>query len=302
MLPLAVALVVLIAPGARAVTLEPFASGPAYQYRGHSNGAYVSWAQNSAARPNRWNAYAIPAAGGTRIRLNAGGTKGVAGGFDPASNTVIYQQFTSRGSDLYLYDLDSSVRTSVGGVNTARWEWNPEISDRSVLFGRWVFRANEQRIMIYDRVGDQSTQLDAVDVDRGSVFPGQVGERYATWTRCNRRTCFALFYDADTGLTTRIPSVEGRPQYAPVIDEATEQAYFVRSRDMRCGRGIRILRAPLSSLATATVVVALPRGIDTEWDMSLAPNPVAGTDLWFGRYRCRARDGDVYVARDIGSG
>jgi hypothetical protein len=228
--------------------------------------------------------------------------RGVAGGFDPGSNTVVYQQFTSGGSDLYLFDLDTGTRTSLGGVvSTARWEWNPEISDTFILFGRWIARRNEQRILLYNRTDDSITQLDVADVDRSVVaFPGSVGERYATWTRCNKRTCLALYYDSQTGIASRIPSVDGRPQYAPAIDEATEQVYFVRS-GFRCGRQVRVLRAPLAALGTTTVLFSLPRGIATEVEMSLAPNPVAGTDLWFGRYRCRANDGDVYVARDIGS-
>jgi hypothetical protein len=52
---------------------------------------------------------------------------------------------------------------------------------------------------------------------------GSVGDRYATWTRCTRDTCAAFVHDAQNGRTRKIPTKNGRPQYAAVVDETNGQ-------------------------------------------------------------------------------
>lgn len=129
---------------------------------------------------------------------------------------------------------------------------------------------------------------------------GAVGERYATYTFCNRNNCIAYIYDWETETTTRIPSVNDKPQYAPVVDEANSSVYFSRARNMTCGPDVGIWRLPIDLEGEPTLIVDLPDGIDTGWWNSLAVDGVGGqTDLYFQRWSCAARTGDIYVARGV---
>jgi hypothetical protein len=129
-----------------------------------------------------------------------------------------------------------------------------------------------------------------------------VGDRYLAYTHCNKRNCFSDLYDLATNKRRRIPTVNRRPQYAPVVDEVNSTVYFTRSGS-RCGRGVNILRLPLSLSGTATKIVGLPRGIDTGWDASLTENASTGKmDLFIERWNCKKRDADVYVARGVDDG
>jgi hypothetical protein len=92
-----------------------------------------------------------------------------------------------------------------------------------------------------------------------------------------------------------VPPVDRKVQYAPAIDETTGQMYYVRS-GFSCGQDVRIFRAPLTDLASKTLLTALPDGVDTDWTQYLVPSLTTKgqMDLWFGRYRCRANDTDIY--------
>ena len=99
----------------------------------------------------------------------------------------------------------------------------------------------------------------------------------------------------------RSSSVNGRPQYAPVVDETDSQVYFVRS-GFRCGQQVGVWRLPINLVGEPTLIVDLPDGIDTGWMNSLTANGVTGQmDLYIERWVCSARTGDIYVARGVDS-
>ena len=247
-------------------------------------------------------AYAAPLGDpDSRTRLNATGTRGYTGGFDPGTETVIYQQASGDRSNIFLYDLDTSTRTNLSPtVNTERWEYAPRISTAFVLFGRVRIGAPEAKLLLWDRAGDSLTVLDSATAGEESIHAGVVGERYATWTRCTRRTCLAMYYDSATDETKRVPPVDRKPQYAPAIDEATGQIYYVRSGH-GCGVDVRIFRALLADPASKTLLTTLPDGVDTDWTQWVVPDlsTKGQLDLWFGRLRCRASDTDVYALRAV---
>jgi hypothetical protein len=297
-IPLAIAVTVLLAGSAMA-TIAPteVIGGRAQQYLGFANTTWVAWTAqpNSTYAQTIPTAFARPLAGGTTVRLNAINTDGFTGGFDPGTNTVIYQQVdlsaTTNRSDLYFYDLDTDARTPIVEVNSARWEWGPRISASYILFGL-DYRKNGQwrsSVELYDRAAMTTSRLGSWRTSRYAVGTGSVGDTYATWTVCSA-TCLAYVYDADTATASVIPSPNGRPQYAPVVDETSARVYFVRSATMSCGRRVRILRLPLADLSAApTEIRALPDGIDVD-GMSSA----GGFDLLFSRVVCRTSDEDVY--------
>ncbi len=254
------------------------------------------------------NAFAKPIAGGTAIQLNAANTQGFTGGLDPGTNTVIYQQVDlsarTNPSGLYFYDLDTQMRTPVPGVNTKRWEWGPRISAGYILFdvdyrknGKW-----RTAVELHDRSTGVTIDLATWAISRYYVPTGAVGERYATWTRCSS-TCSVYVYDIATKTTMVIPTKDGRPQYAPVVDETNGRVYFVRSgKGGGCGRHVVVLRLPVVDLSAApTRIVAMPDGVDIDDSMSLASRVGSGIDPLFSRIVCNTANIDVHELPDVGS-
>jgi hypothetical protein len=122
-------------------------------------------------------------------------------------------------------------------------------------------------------------------------------------TVCGPFTCSAWWYDTqETGPRPRkLPTVDGRPQYAPVIDEVGGYVYFVRS-GQACGTSVGVWRRawPLDPDGAAERLMRLPSGIDTGWTMSLDRDVAhQRVDLWFSRYRCASQQGDVVELRDV---
>jgi len=273
--------------------------GPEYQLYANSNGTYLGWTQNSTGRPRAFHAYVSIDSGQTKNRINPPGTQGWFGDIDNDSNEAVYQQTDGAVSDLYVVPdvSDPSVQTGLAVPNTTKWEWQPRLSDEYVMFAREYPRLDANRLFLYDRDTQGLTLLRELSF-RHSLFAGDVGSLYATWTTC-RRTCAAWIYTIDTQELTRIPTVNGKHQYAPVVDEVHGTAYWVRSGDT-CGQNVGIWTAPLDSLSTPTRIGALPRGIDTEWKASLEYDTVNGRiDFIFPRYNCRRGDANIYELQGV---
>lgn len=271
---------------------------------GYSNTQYLAWTQNSTGRPRHYDAYAQLLTGGPTTRLNDAGTEGYPGGFDPGTDTVIYQQ-AARSSQLFFFNLDTQERTPVPGVNTRWWEWGPQISTDFILFDRDSKRNGiwYSSMLLYNR-STQTTRKLATWVDERVYTPtGGVGGSYASWTVCNRSTCRAFVYDIAARTIRRLPTADRRYGYAPVVDEVNGHVYFVES-GKRCGSNVAIWRLPVGDFsAVPTKIVDLPDGIDTGWVSTLAPNAtVEGSqDVFFERWICGQGEGDIYVARDATS-
>jgi hypothetical protein len=277
--------------------------GPEDQLHPSVDDTYLIWTQNSEARPNVDHAYGKVLGEDGRFRLDATGRRGAAGGIDPQSGRAIYQQMSDDDSDLYWFDLDARDRTRVvaDGVNTDRWERDPRVSAAYLFFARDA--GSTTSLFLFDRADDSLTKIDGYDIATFYVAPGAVGDRYATWTVCGPLTCSVWWYDTQESepRPRKLPTVDGRPQYAPVIDEVGGTIYFVRSRQ-GCGESVRVWRRawPLDPDVDARRLVALPEGIDTNWTMSLDRDAAhQRVDLWFARYRCAGRQGDIVELRDV---
>jgi hypothetical protein len=255
----------LTTPAVPTAALEgPFEmfSGPQDQLLPFLNDTYLTWTQSSVAAPDRFHAYGkIRGTAGT-FRLNPTGTRGYTGGIDPGQDRAIYQQIRSGSSDLFWFNLETRRRQRLSDVvNSARWEGDPRISDRFVLFAR--------------------------DRTKATVW---------LW---ERGTCAAWIHDTALGTTKRIPAPDGRARYAPVVDELQGRVYFVRS-GQACGADVRIMRVPVGNLgATPVGLFAFPAGIDVGFTLSLA-RPAGQVDLWFSRFRSGPQQGDLYRLRDVG--
>jgi hypothetical protein len=276
-------------------------AGPEDQRLPTAGDAYLIWTQNSVAHPGRDHAYGRALGTTDRFRLNPKGTQGFAGGIDPGTDTAIYQQVEGERSDLVRIHLESRVRRRVGApLNTDAWERDPRISDAFVFFARDA--GGVTSLFLFDRVSKDLDKVAGIDATRFFVTPGAVGDRYATWSVCGPFSCTAWIHDATTDANRKIPTVEGRAQYAPVVDEAGAAVYFVRAA-RGCGNAVGIWRRPVDLSTGAVRILALPAGVDAGYAMSLDRDEAHGRlDLWFSRYLCGARQGDLYELREVDVG
>jgi hypothetical protein len=304
--PLALVMAIGLAGSALAdATLQKVLGGAHEQMQPYADDAYLTWTSN-AARARHYDVFA-EAVGTTNVfRVNARGTQGFGGNLlveGTAVHTVIYQQIDNGRSDLYFFDLDSRQRTKVPGVNSGRWEWAPHASDAYVLFDRDAPRNGVwyTTLYLYNRSAQTMRKLGRWKDSNTYVPTGSVGDAWASWTVCTRRTCRVFLYDIANKAVHVVPTANGRPQYSSTVDEGNGTIYFVRSGD-RCGAGVTIYRLPVGNLSSdPTRIARMPKGIDAGYDMSLAPGAVTGTDLLFERWNCAKGQGDIYAARDVTS-
>ena len=280
----AVVIVMLFAQTAFALVLAPSEvyDPPANQWLPFRNTNYLLYSSNSTSAPKHFNAYARDLVGGTNRRLNLGGTQGGPGGFDPGTNVAIFQEWGPNGSDAVLYDLDTDLRLPVPrSLRSAAWEWDPRISTAYISFFREV-KVNGiwyTAVVLYDRTTHALTKV-ARYKSSTYMANGTLGETYATWSVCTRVTCSVWVYDATLDTLTSVPAVNGRPQYAPAVDEVTGTLFFVRS-GFGCGLAVTFLRVPVATpLAAPTKVGVLPGGIDVD------TASVSNGDLVFSRVVC----------------
>lgn len=290
---LTVALIGATMPSAQATLIAPVKvlSFDGDQWDPYGNSTYLAFTSTSSAKPGHPDAIAYDRVALTSKKLNGARTNGYVGGIDPGTNDVIYQQAKKSLSDIYLYDLDTSTRTLVPGINTPDWEWDPRISTPFISFLRYAYAGGHwvMRVYLYTRGTGVLKKIANYRWSSTSyVQNGVVGSRYATWTSCTKITCTAYLYDTTTKSLQAVPTVKKHPQYAPVVDETNGYVYYVRS-GFGCGVKVAIWRLPVASLGSVpTKIAALPSGVDADGVASFAPNPDTGAqDLLFSRIGCK---------------
>ena len=301
---LALSLVCLMASTAVAlVDPEPVITSARDTWDPHAN---ETWLAFTSARDfdasNQYTAQAWNFGTGQTVNVNASGTDGWVGSFDPGTNTLLYQQADGRRSDLYVFNLDTASRGRVTDVNSKLWEWDPLMSSTFISFfrnrnvnGRW-----RTSMYLYRRATGALRELWTVDRARvRGTFNESLGERYVGYTLC-RRTCQAYVYDATERDTRRVPS-DGKSQWSPLVDETNGTVYVTRSGD-RCGVNANVYRFPLALDGAPEKIIDFPDGISPNWS-SLSTDPETGqVDLWMDRWICGTRDvhgADIYVARGV---
>ena len=85
-------------------------------------------------------------------------------------------------------------------------------------------------VYLFTRSGGPAKRIAAFPATR-FLTNGSVGDTYATWTVCSNVTCSAYVYNATAKTLKKIPTVNNRPQYAPVVDESR------RGTSTSCARG-----------------------------------------------------------------
>ena len=198
-------------------------------------GTYLSWNQNSAAKPNHPNAFLRN--GATTIQLNPAHTFGYAGGID--GSTVVFQQVSLKSqSDIRFYDAVTKVRSAPpAGVNTPAWEWSPSVSGNWLLFGR-ESKTTASQVILRNRTSKTSYKLATENTQTTFVSPGQVNGNWAVWSECFSDHCSVYLRDIAGKVTTKLANTlpPARDEYAPSV--STDGTVYVHARrpQVRTGR------------------------------------------------------------------
>jgi hypothetical protein len=299
---LGLALALAMATGALAGTVsETFVEGGGgNQFAGDGNTTYLTWSSNTTAHPQHYDALFRLLAGGSSSKMNAAGTQGFAGDINGITNEAVYQQTDGSSSDLYLYNLATETRAAApDAVNSILWEWAPSVSDGYILYGRNKFtrKSSPWKVMLYDRNADTNIVLDTVTRACACIYPGQVSDDYATWTRCSKSTCQAWYYDIAGETTAKIPNPNDKLQYFPAVSAATGDLYFVQSA-FGCGLHTKIMEWNPVAGGAANLVSTQPRGYDVYAGPKVFDD---GThqDVYVDRQVCSGKYyADIYVIND----
>lgn len=193
------------------------------------------------------NVHAKPL-GGTRFRVNPSGVFGAMGGID--GTMLVYQEYVrdpQPASDLTFYDLATGTYSDPPpAVNTPNWEHSPDLSGDKLLLGRELSN-EDQLIVLFDLVTEQSTTLARVSPGNRFIHAGQVNGNFVTWSRVvwrgdRLRACDVFLYDIAAGTNTRVPNASEKCQYAPSVDPSGT-VYFARS-GFACGANAVIMKYP----------------------------------------------------------
>ncbi len=254
---------------------------------------YLTFSQNSTAKPGSYNEFVLPD-GGSQFKVNPAGTVGYGGGID--GTTLAYQQVSKRtaNSDIQLYDVSTKTPGVLPpGVNTRFWEWHPTISGDWLLFNRNNINMakNEwQKVILFNTSTLQKITLASVKSRKPYLSGDQVNGNYATWTECTR-TCNVFEYNILSMTPTKIPRMTGTAQfYGGVTSDGT--VYFDRAFGT-CGSGVQIVRQPLASAATP--IATMSSGHAVRQEIFAVTNPDTSVSLYYSRYKCKSPYwGDIY--------
>jgi hypothetical protein len=260
------------------------------------------WSSNTTAHPNHFDAFAQRKSGGAIKKVNARRTIGYMGAFDGDTSTIFYQQVKGYSSDIYTDDfLEPGTRSPVSAINTTRWEYQPSVSPGYILFGRNDFHnpSSPWKILLYDRKDGDITVLDQATYKCRCVFPGQVTDRYATWTRCSRSGCAVKYYDITHKTTSLVANPHGKLQYVPSVSAATGDIYFAAG-GFGCGKHVGLFRWNPAEGGDPDRVATLPAGRDVYWS-TFTLDGAGGThqDVYFDRTVCGGHYyADIYELND----
>ncbi len=298
---LAVALIA--APALAVITPTLVQGGPGDQIRGSANSGWVMWSTNTnTTNLDHYDTFARDTVGGAAFKVNAAGTAGLSGGLNGNTAKAIYQQTDGTASELFLYDLSTKVRSNPPtGINTKLWEWSPTMSPGYILFGRNSFRtlSSPWKVMLYNRTSGQSKILASVQNRCECIFPGQVTDQYATWTKCTASLCQSWYYRIATGVTAKIPNPQDKQTYYPAVASTSGNMYFARS-NTGCGASTKIYRWNPATPGTTVLVTSLASGYDLSTS-SLANRGADGhDDVDIAQLVCSGQfNADIY---EIGDG
>ena len=259
-----------------------------------ANSTTLGYSANSSRHPRHFDAFVEAfLSKGARTKVNARHTVGYMGHMNGDSGELIYQQIKS-SSDVLLYDIGTDTRSQApNAVNTDLWEWSPSISPGHILFGRNSFRqpTSPWKVVLYDRVTHGTKVLASSTFRRQGIWPGQVTDQYATWTKCTD-VCNVWYYDIAAEDIGKVPNPDELVQYWGGVSADTGQIYYASS-GIGCG-GPALMRWDPAGKGDPVVVTTLSSDYDLGDTMYVFADG-SNDDLFFTRARCtRAAPQDIY--------
>ena len=270
---------VVAATDARAATPELLLGrNKVGEYQPVRGDTYLAWQQNTRQHPSHYDVFARPMAGGDKFRVNARKTQGANGSID--GDTLVYQQFNGKRSDLKFFDLGTRTRTSPpAGVNTDQWEYWPSFSGDWLLFAR-LYGNGARRIFLFDLSTGDSRRLDGVRGAGSDLAPGQVSGDWAVWSKCRQGGCDVIRYHIPDGTREMIPN-NGTRQHAPSV--GPDGTVFFARGNAPCGGSVKLIRRPLQG--NETVLWRISSGDDIGTTRTFVdPNGV--TTVLFDQFDC----------------
>lgn len=253
---------------------------------------YLAWTQGPRGHQLRVHAY-LQRGSEPMIRLD-NGTRGYAGGIDLPR--VAYQEVRNRASDIYVYDVETGIRSPLPGVNTSRWEYLPSISGDWVLFGRDDNLRPREQIVARNIATGAELVLSSIRVtDTTDTRPGQVNGTWATWWRCFAQHCAVFKRNLAGGSTVRLPVGRRHALYASAVT-SDGTVYAARSPAGVCG-GVSIRRFGIGDPPAGHVVARLPAHVDTS-SIFARENGDGTVELVYEQAPCGTRRFDVYSLHD----
>jgi len=267
-----------------------------------SGTALLAWSQDSRAHPNHFNAY-FKRGSHKRVKLNTKG-RGYLGGID--SPLVIYQQVRNNESNLRLFNYETGARSRPPqGVNTADWEWSPDISGDWLTFGRADDESNDKWVLLESRSQLVQLELEKTSLRKEYLYSGQVEGNFVVWTYCGLE-CDVRKYEIPSDHIptqgeivpeTLVKAATATNQYAAAVT-STGTVYLVRSGD-GCGVKPRIVRFGASDPPEGTVIASIPKGKDVQANGGYVRERSDGAvEYFFDRFDCDSRKLDIYKVRD----
>ena len=265
-----------------------------------ANTTTLGYSANSSAHPGHYNAFVQPIKGAPS-KVNARKTAAYMGHMSGDSGQLIYQQVKRSSSDVLLYDVDTGTRQQPpNAVNTDLWEWSPSLSPGFILFGRNSFRdaSSPWKVVLFDRGTHQTKVLDSASFRCGCIWPGQVSDEYATWTKCSRNACNVWYYDIVGDSTQKVPNPNTRIQYYGGVSEDSGMIYYASSDpNSGCGQDTALMRwDPVLGGAPVFVTSITDKGVG---DSMYVFADGAHDDVYLTLGRCtNAFPEDVYKVED----
>jgi hypothetical protein len=292
---------------ARAATPEVVLNDPAVDEGTSSASAgYLVWSANSEARPNRYHSY-VMADGGSPVRVDPVGAQSFGAAID--GTTIVYQESTSEGDDLWFFDAVTEERSAPpAGVNTANLEYRPTLSGDWLLFTRTNLNRESPgpspwlKVVLFNLSTSTRIVLRKLPLLSTSLVSDQVNGDWATFESCRvsqhgeSSDCQVFRYQISTEELVEIAN-PGVQQYAGAVSgDGTVYLVRTRNRDFHnCGDHSKLVRYPVGG--PGVVIATLPDGRDARTTFALDETG-GSTTMYFDRLACRKGRSGIYRIPD----
>jgi hypothetical protein len=256
---------------------------------------HLAWETNSATAQSHYNVVFASRGSTATKQVNAAGTEGAHPRALFGTETIVYQQYTSSSSDIYLYNMSTKQRVKLGAkVNTKHWEYWPAASTKYVLFLR---NTTERQLLLYNRKsGSVRTLAKAPLKCSWCLHPEWVGDSHVIYTVCSRTNYACEEKVLTIGGTTQTVPGKSAPysRFGGAMDEARGDVYYVSSNTW-CGLYDEVDRWNIGGGTPVVMIADLAEGFDGN-SVSVAPSVTTpgDVDLFYSDWECLKNDADIY--------